>query len=116
MITVNYGLTLRLKGTRKKRQGKNCQGLELDLNETQSKKIRAAIRAKHPGWILEGYVIVKSEVKRKKKKIIINREELIEQVTVYLHSSASDEQTFNVSNMLLGTRLFVKDHVLVSRI
>ena len=58
MITVNYGLSLRLKGTRKKRQHKNCQGLELDLKETQHKKIRNAIRAKHPGWILEGYAIV----------------------------------------------------------
>ena len=58
MITVNYGLNLRLKGKRKKRQHKNCQGVQLDLKETQHKKIRAAIRAKHPGWILEGYVIV----------------------------------------------------------
>lgn len=65
MITVNYGLCLRLKGKRKKCQHKNCQGLKLDLKETQHKKIREAIRAKHIGWILEGYVIVENNGKKK---------------------------------------------------
>ena len=63
MITVHYGLSLRLKGKRKKKQHKNCQGLELDLKETQHKKIRDAIRAKHPGWILEGFAIVENKKK-----------------------------------------------------
>lgn len=57
MITVDYGLSLRLKGPRKKRQYKNCLW-QLDLKATQSKKIREAIRAKHPGWILESFTIV----------------------------------------------------------
>jgi len=57
MITVRYGLSLRLKGPRKKRQHKNHLW-QLDLKATQGKKIREAIRAKHPGWILEGYAIV----------------------------------------------------------
>jgi len=57
MITVNYDLSLQLKGPRKKRQRRNCLW-QLDLKATQSKKIREAIRAKHPGWILEGFSIV----------------------------------------------------------
>ena len=68
MITVNYGLSLRVKGPRKKRQHKNCQGLELDLKATQHKKIRNAIRKKHVGWILEGYVIVPNKKKEKAAK------------------------------------------------
>jgi len=69
MITINYGLSLRLKGTRKKRQHKNCQGLQLDLRETQHKKIRAAIRAKHPGWMLEGFVIVDPKSEKRLKDL-----------------------------------------------
>jgi len=58
MITVNYGITLRLKGKGKRRVSENHQGLQLDLKENQSKKIREEIRKRHPGWIVEGFAIV----------------------------------------------------------
>jgi hypothetical protein len=79
MITVNYNLSLRLKGRNKKKsQHKNCQGLRLDLRENQHKKIRDAIRAKHPsGWILEDYAIVYNiveDVKQTKTVTIMDKD------------------------------------------
>jgi len=58
----------------------------------------------------------KRSVSITKKRIIINREELIAQITERLHNSASPENVFKVGNLLLNTRLSIKDHVLVSRI
>lgn len=52
----------------------------------------------------------------KKKRIIVDKKVVIEQITERLHNSASPEKVFKVSNILLDTRFSVKDHVLVSRI
>lgn len=71
MITVNYELSLPLKGSRKKRQHKNCQGLRINLKESQHKKIREVLRAKHPGWVLESFAIVHDVVDNKKKTKIV---------------------------------------------
>ena len=50
----------------------------------------------------------------RKKRIIINRENLIAEITARLHR-VSTEDIFDASNRILGTRLSRKDHVLVSK-
>jgi len=53
---------------------------------------------------------------KKTNRVRINRERLIEQITERLHSSATQKETFNVSNIILKTNFSTRKYCLVSRL
>lgn len=56
---------------------------------------------------------MKNKPKSKVRRKTVSREELISQITDRLWATATQEQTFNINNMLLGTNFSTKKYLLI---